>query len=73
MGLGFLATSLAAIDSHNTMKDMRKEQREANARAEAEKQEQEQKQKDLQNTYKNMKTNLYSGDANGIQSNQLIQ
>lgn len=62
-----------AIDTHNNMKKQRIQQRNAQAEAEQTKIAEENKQKELQNTYKNMKTNLYSGDINGIESNQLLQ
>ncbi len=67
------ATTATAVDNHKTMEEQRKQYKQAQAESEAEKQKQEKKQKDLQSTYKNMKTNLYSGDVNGINSSQLIQ
>ncbi len=72
--VGSMAASTAgAIDTHNNMKKQRTQQREARKEAEQTKIEQENKQKELQDTYRNMKTNLYSGDINGIESNKLIQ
>ncbi len=67
------ASTAGAIDTHNNMKKQRAQQRNAQAEAEQTKIAEENKQKELQNTYKNMKTNLYSGDINGIESNQLLQ
>lgn len=67
------ASTASAIDTHNNMKQQRTQYREARKEAEQEKTNQENKQKELQNTHKNMKTNLYSGDINGVDSNNLIQ
>lgn len=62
-----------AVKTSNAMEKQQEQYENQLKKANQEEANQKKKQQDLQNNYRNMKANLYSGDINGIASNQLIQ
>ena len=66
-------SAYSAKQQKKQLKEQKRQYEETKAEAEKIKQGEINKQKELSSIYKNMKTNLYSGDINGIDSDVLVQ
>lgn len=76
LGAAIGSTYINAKQGREQLKQQKKEYAESKAQAEAELAKQKKKAKDLSDTYKGMKTNLYSAKDEtgaGIASSNLIQ
>ncbi len=71
--LSAASNTYQAVKTSNAMEKQQEQYEDQLKKANQEEANQKKKQQDLQNNYRNMKANLYSGDINGIASNQLIQ
>ena len=74
MSIGSVVSSAYSMNQQKQqLKEQKRQYNETKAEAEKTKQEEINKQKKLADTYKNMKTNLFTGDISGVSTDTLIQ